>query len=67
MYSNCAETHLGGGVLSILSSRWSPLLIDRSCDITYVAMRVLGHNNEAAKRYAVCERACGWTIFYVKA
>ena len=47
MYNNCTETHLSGAVYSFLSSRWSPLLswspllINRSCDITYVTIHVL--------------------------
>ena len=32
---------------ALLSSRWLPLLIG-SCDVTYVAMHALGHNNDAA-------------------
>jgi len=47
--NNCAETHIGSGVQSPFSSHGLPLLIDRSCDVTYVAIRMLGHNNGAAK------------------
>ena len=66
-YNNCAETHLGGGFWALLSSFWLPFLVDRSCDVTYMAMHTLGHNNDAAKRYSVCEQARNSTIFCVKA
>jgi len=44
---------LSGAVLS-------PFVFVHSCDITYVAMRALGHNSDADKRYTVCERARCW-------
>ena len=47
---------------AILSSCWSPLLVNSSCDVTYVVMYVLGHNNDAAECYGVCEQACSSTI-----
>jgi len=49
---------------ALLSSHWLPLLIDRSC--TYVAMHVLGHNNDEANRYTMYGRACGWTILSLR-
>jgi len=38
-------------IWALLSSCWSPLLVDRSCDVTNVCAR--WHNNDAAKRYSV--------------
>ena len=37
------------------------------CDITYMAMCALGHNNDVARRYSMCELVHGLTIFFVKA
>ena len=49
---------------ALLSSHWSPLLIDHSCEVMYVVMQYpyTGNNNDVAKHYTVCEWARGWTI-----
>ena len=63
MYNNCAETHLSGEFWALLSSRYRHCsCIDRSCDITYVAMHTLSHNNDATKRYSMLEQARGLNI-----
>jgi len=45
---------------ALLSSCWSPLLtlIDRSCDVTYVTMHMLGHNNDVTD----CSSVCKWVL-----
>ena len=39
LYNNCAETHLGGGVLSTFVFLLIALLVNCSCDIMYVCTR----------------------------
>jgi len=46
----------------LLSSRWSPLLIDRSCDVTYICAR--WPNNDAANAIA-CVSECVAKLFSV--
>jgi len=48
-------------IWALLSSRWLPLLVDRSCDVTYLCAR--WHNDDAAKRYSVCERVRGLNYY----
>ena len=51
---------------ALLSSCWLPLLIDHSCNVTYVVMCTLGHVMMKPNALT-CERARGQTIFSVKA
>ena len=66
-YNNFAETHLSGGVLSPFVF---PLIAiarcaDCRCDIMYVAIRALDHNDDVAKHCSMCEQLR--TISCVKA
>ena len=54
-YNICAETHHGDGVLNrfVFSLAATACLVNHSCDVTYVVMCTLGHNNNVAKCYSV--------------
>jgi len=47
LYNNCAETHLGSGVLSTFVFLLIALLVDCSCDIMYVATIMMQPNTKA--------------------
>jgi len=58
MYNNCVETHLGGGFLSAFV--FLLITIAHSLLQRHVHGDALtGNNNDAAKRYSMCEQAHG--------